>query len=78
MMGALVVVYVWCSRGQERAFCCFCCRPWSESALILRRMCGFVVPCVHVVWHRHFNQGSEPELSGHVSVVRPCGAGVSE
>ena len=30
---------------------------------------GFVVPCVHVVWHRHYNQGSEPELSGHVSVV---------
>ena len=59
-------------------FCCFCCRPWSGSALILRRMCGCVVPCVHVVWHPHFNQGSEPELSGHVSVVGLCGAGVSE
>ena len=42
-------------------FVVFCCRQWSESALILRRMRGFVVPCVHVVWHRHFNQGSEPE-----------------
>ena len=46
--------------------------------MILRRMCGFVVPSVHVVWRRHFNQGSEPELSGHVSVVRLRGAGVSE
>ena len=39
----------------------------------------FVVFVVgRVVWRRHFNQGSEPELSGHVSVVRLCGTGVSE
>ena len=59
-------------------FVVFRCRPWSESTLILRRMCGCVVPCVHVVRHRHFNQGSEPELSGHVSVVRQRSARVSE
>ena len=41
-------------------------------------MCGLDVPSVHVVWRRHYNQGSEPELSGHVSVVGLCGAGLSE